>query len=116
MPRGGKQPGAGRPLGSSKLSPKERADVMRNYVGLCDAADLDDVQLKRPYRDRFVRIVAAWHGISQRMVVSCLVEEGVRRARAKNKQTRKSKVFKRNLKFLQQRRRPKSVTSGRGFD
>jgi hypothetical protein len=98
---GGKRKDAGRPPGKRKLTQARRDAVARDYVARVDIAESDYVQRRRPYRQRFIRELARKYRISRRMVVTCIVEFGVRRIRADNKKFLKSNAAKKKPEIFQ---------------
>ena len=93
----------GRP---KKLPDRKRETVVRDYIGLCDAAGIKE--LEYPYRDDFIRELARYHRTSARMIVRCLDESNVTAIQTENKNFWRGLAYKKFLKSLNELRDKKN--------
>jgi len=93
----------GRP---KKLSDWRRETIPRDYVGLCDAADIKDME--HPYRDDFIHEIARYHRTSNRQVKRCLDESDLTAIQTENKNFWRGLAYKKFLKSLNEMRDKKN--------
>jgi hypothetical protein len=89
-----------------KLSGWRRETIPRDYVGLCDAAEINE--LEHPYRDDFIRILARYHRTSRRQVIRRLDESDLSRIQLENKNFWRGLAYKKFLKSLNEMRDKKN--------